>query len=171
MKHLETELLRTLIEVVQYDIKKITAREICPRESLGFKKYRVSSDLDVYFNAEEIVIPTTDTVKIVGTCRGLFYLTETLRDVSGLRNWDMSDVKDTAQMFFGSGISDLAAFSSWNLPHTENACLMFAECPNVHDLSPLAGWDLSGIRCLDGIILGTGWSAPENIKQRLERFV
>ena len=67
-----------------------------------------------------------------------------LIDISGLANWDMSNVTNLENMFWGTSISDISPLSNWNIPKITSIGGMFW-CTEINDLSPIAHWDTSNV--------------------------
>ena len=78
-----------------------------------------------------------------------------LKDISSLKDWDVSGVTDMGHMFFRcSGLSDLSALAGWDVSGVTNMGEMFSKCLGLSDLSALAGWDVSGVTDMHHMFLG-----------------
>ena len=76
----------------------------------------------------------------------LFYNCSNLTDISGLTNWDVSNVTSMRNMFEGcSGLTDLTGLSGWNVSQVMYMNYMFQNCSKLTDLTGLASWKASKV--------------------------
>lgn len=76
--------------------------------------------------------------------QGVFNGCTSLSIISGLRNWDTTNVTDMSHLFDGCIFTNLAGIESWNdkLANVINLSYIFANNPNVTTLENVAGWNL-----------------------------
>ena len=76
----------------------------------------------------------------------LFYGQKFLASLSGLANWNVSQVTNMRSMFSNcTGLSDLSALANWNVGKVTDMGSMFSGCTGLSDLSALANWDVSKV--------------------------
>lgn len=76
--------------------------------------------------------------------QGVFNGCTSLSIISGLRNWDTTNVTDMSHLFDGCIFTNLAGIESWNdkLANVTDLSYIFANNPNVTTLENVAGWNL-----------------------------
>ena len=76
--------------------------------------------------------------------QGVFNGCTSLSIISGLRNWDTTNVTDLSHLFDGCIFTNLAGIESWNdkLANVTDLSYIFANNPNVTTLENVAGWNL-----------------------------
>ena len=76
----------------------------------------------------------------------LFYGQKFLASLSGLANWDVSQVTDMSYLFCGcTSLSDLSDLAAWNVSNVTNMYSLFYGCTSLSDLTALAAWDVSNV--------------------------
>ena len=75
----------------------------------------------------------------------MFFRCSGLSDLSALAGWDVSGVTDMHHMFLGCSVVDLSALAGWDVSGVSNMEYMFNFCHRLEDISALAGWDVSGV--------------------------
>ena len=69
-----------------------------------------------------------------------------LTNLSALEGWNVSNVTDMSSMFNScSSLTDLAPLESWNVSNVSSMSSMFSVCASLTDLSSLASWDVSNV--------------------------
>ena len=69
---------------------------------------------------------------------------KTLKDITGLKNLDVKDIKDFSHMFYGcSQLSDIKSLQNWNVSNSNNFSYMFNGCSSLSNLKPLENWNVS----------------------------
>ena len=112
-------------------------------ECLEGKISKNSADSDLLEN-----ITSVQSDKIVAeTDMGYMFLEcESLTDISGLANWDTSNVKDIHGMFRGcSSLTDLTPLSKWGTSNVIDMSYMFFNCESLTDIDALSGWNVSNV--------------------------
>lgn len=84
-------------------------------------------------------------VKMNPNCRRMFFEKGSLRDISGIAEWDASEVTNMSGMFFLSGVTNLDALSGWNTSKVTSTNAMFRQCENLSDVSGIKNWDVSSL--------------------------
>ena len=69
-----------------------------------------------------------------------------LTDISGISDWNTSNVTEMGRMFYGcNNLTDLTPLSGWNTSNVTEMGSMFSGCNNLTDLTPLSGWNTSNV--------------------------
>ena len=91
-------------------------------------------------------IESTGTIVLNANSVGLFYDCSDLTDLTGLSDWDVSNVTDMNSMFSNcSSLTDLTGISGWNVYKVTNMSYMFSNCSSLTDLTGLTSWDVSNV--------------------------
>ena len=86
-----------------------------------------------------------DKIKANANLSSLFGYFSNLIDISGLANWDTSDVVNIQSMFNNaSSISNVDALANWNTSKVTNASYAFS-ARSLSNIDGLADWDLSSL--------------------------
>ena len=81
---------------------------------------------------------------LTNTLHGIFDDCIHLTDISGLANWDVSNVRDTSFMFDGCySLSDITPISNWNMRRVRWFMSMFRSTA-ITNTDALANWDIRG---------------------------
>lgn len=80
----------------------------------------------------------------------LFGNWENLEDISGLANWDVSNVTQMYGVFHHTKIKNTDALKNWNVSSVTSLNSTFQSCPELADLSGLANWDVSSVKNMNG---------------------
>ena len=101
-----------------------------------------------------------------------------LRAVSGLASWDVSNVTVMGSMFNGcSSLQSLSDIAQWNTGKVENLSGLFASCGSLVSLD-LSGWNMASAKAVAGMFLGctslrtvnaSGWNT-ENVSSAGDMF-
>ena len=66
---------------------------------------------------------------------------ENLLNISGLTNWDVSNVTNMEYMFSNcNNITNLSPLANWNVSNVTNMNTMFSSCKNLTDASGINAW-------------------------------
>ncbi|SEH38163.1 BspA family leucine-rich repeat surface protein, partial [Fructobacillus pseudoficulneus] len=76
-----------------------------------------------------------------------------LTDLSGVENWDMSNIVDIGGFFQGTGIQNID-LSKWNTSNMTSMWGAFAHT-NVRTLTSIQNWDVSKVQVMDHMFDGT----------------
>ena len=117
---------------------KYVSEDLSNCDSLS-NKYRGFSNL------EAIVLKNVpEEIKVSDR---MFYECSSLADISGLKDFDISNIDEIVSMFYGcSTLTDLSPLANWDFSTPTKISSMFEGCSSLTDLSPLANWDTSNIR-------------------------
>ena len=74
-----------------------------------------------------------------------------VKQIIGLEDWDVSNVKNMTLMFWGC-INFNANLSNWDVSNVENMSCMFKACEKFN--CDLSKWDVSSVRDMDGMFVG-----------------
>ncbi|MEF2737565.1 MAG: BspA family leucine-rich repeat surface protein [Bifidobacterium choerinum] len=76
----------------------------------------------------------------------LFYGQKFLASLSGLANWNVSQVTNMRSMFSNcTGLSDLSDLANWNVSNVTNMNSLFSNCTSLSNLSGLANWNVGNV--------------------------
>ena len=104
----------------------------------------LSSKYEPYTNLKSVKL--TGIKKEVTDMSKMFYGCESLEDVSGLSDLDVSNVTNMEAMFLHcSSLEDVLGLSEWDVSNVENMKKMFAHCYSLVDVSGLGKWDVSKV--------------------------
>ncbi|RYP94897.1 peptidase [Bifidobacterium pseudolongum subsp. globosum] len=82
----------------------------------------------------------------------LFYGQKFLASLSGLANWNVSQVTNMRSMFSNcTGLSDLSALANWNVSNVTNMNSLFSNCTSLSNLSGLANWNVGNVTDMSGL--------------------
>ena len=85
----------------------------------------------------------------------MFYKCDSLKEIGGLKDLDVRDVKDFSFMFSGcSQLSNIKPLQNWSVTNVKNFQGMFSGCSSLSDLSPLEYWDTSNVNNFQSMFLG-----------------
>ena len=72
-----------------------------------------------------------------------------LTDISGLSNWDTSNVTDMGYIFYYCyNLTDISALSNWNVSKVDTLIYAFTFVA-MTNLNALSSWDVSSVTCLN----------------------
>lgn len=74
----------------------------------------------------------------------MFYGCYSLKQIKGIENWDVSNVKDMHGMFYHCENLDQLDLTNWDVSNVEYMSWMFARCNNLDRLD-LSKWDVSNV--------------------------
>lgn len=104
----------------------------------------LSNKYEPYTNLKSVKL--TGIKKEVTDMSKMFYGCESLEDVSGLSDLDVSNVTNMEAMFLHcSSLEDVLGLSEWDVSNVENMKKMFAHCYSLVDVSGLGKWDVSKV--------------------------
>ena len=99
-----------------------------------------SSSHTVYWYSEANDIRFVDT-----SLNGLFYYANNLTDISGLADWNISNVTNISYMFYqASKLSDISPIASWNTGNVDNMSFLFANTA-ITNVNSVSGWDTDSL--------------------------
>ena len=76
----------------------------------------------------------------------MFYGCSLLSDITPLENWNVSNGKDFSCMFYWCReLTDITSLENWNVSNAENFSLMFYGCKLISDIKPLEKWNVSNV--------------------------
>ncbi|RYQ24152.1 peptidase, partial [Bifidobacterium pseudolongum subsp. globosum] len=76
----------------------------------------------------------------------LFYGQRSLASLSGLADWDVSQVTRMSSLFSNcTSLSDLSGLADWDVSQVTRMGSLFSNCTSLSDLSGLADWDVSQV--------------------------
>lgn len=130
------------------------------------------------------------TSSITSSCRvvppsdmyGMFFGASRLTDISGLANWDVSQVTNMQGLFQSCDeLKDISPLKNWDTSSVTNMKETFGWCNELTDLSPLAGWNTSNVTDMkrmfygDGLVNGSaldGWdvSKVQNMQEMFSNW-
>ncbi len=91
-------------------------------------------------------VESTGTIVLNANSAYLFYNCSNLTDISGLANWNVSNVTDMSHMFsICSNLTDLTPLKSWNVSNVTDMRSMFLSCSKLTDLTPLKSCNVSKV--------------------------
>ncbi len=100
-------------------------------------------------------VESTGTIVLNASSTYLFYDCSNLTDISGLANWNVSNVKDMSLMFYNcSSLTDLTPLKSWTVSNVTDMSSMFRKCSSLTALTALANWNVSNVTNMSGMFSG-----------------
>lgn len=85
----------------------------------------------------------------------MFYGCESLVDISCLKNWDVTGIKDMRAMFHDcKSLKDISALKDWNVSKVRNMQSMFNSCWAIEDLNALRNWNVSCVSSMNHMFFG-----------------
>ena len=74
----------------------------------------------------------------------MFYSCQSLQDLNGLQNWNVSNGTDFKNMFYAcESLQDLNRLQNWNVFNGTDFSGMFYSCQSLQDLKGLQNWNVS----------------------------
>ena len=95
---------------------------------------------------------TVDRIRMNADSACVFLYNSALSDISGLADWDSSNVISLRYAFFGNSFSSTSALAGWDTSNVTNMYGLFATNASLSDISALSGWDTSNVTNLAGIL-------------------
>lgn len=93
----------------------------------------------LYTNANKITIFSKDS----SLAYYFNYFCTSLTNISGLSNWDVSQITNMEGMFLENYlITDISALQNWDVSNVRNMSIMFNSCSSKLDYSPLFNWNV-----------------------------
>ena len=97
-----------------------------------------------YGNIEDWIFPkVTSLDSLFSSSRNI--KVKNITDLSGIENWDISNVKGIGRMFFGCEKITSLNLSSWDTSNVESMSSVFTSCYKLETLN-LTDWDLTNIK-------------------------
>jgi surface protein len=82
----------------------------------------------------------------------MFYGCDSLKDISSLKDWNVSNVETMKEMFLGCyDLVDLSPLKEWDVSNVTNMESMFNGCSSLVDLTPLKNWNVSNVKTVQWI--------------------
>ena len=110
-----------------------------------------------YTEGEKIFLPSDSSF--------MFYLFASLSEISGINDWDTSNVTNTSCMFYGTGHSATTFtldLSSWNTSNVTNMSYMFSgagSSTTTWSIGDLSSWNTSNVTNMSYMFDFAGYSA------------
>ena len=91
-------------------------------------------------------------VSQVTNMRSMFSNCTGLSDLSGLAKWDVGNVTNMNSLFSGcTGLSDLSGLANWDVSSVTSMCYLFSNCTSLSNLSGLANWNVGNVTDMSGL--------------------
>lgn len=84
----------------------------------------------------------------------MFYGCSSLTDLSPLAKWNVSNVTNMSYMFMKCPIADITSIKGWNVSNVTDISAMFYDCPSLTDLTGLAYWNVSKVTKMSSTFYG-----------------
>ena len=85
----------------------------------------------------------------------MFYMCKYLKDISELKDLDVSEVKDFSYMFYKCTLlSDIKSLGNWNVSNCKNFSYMFSGCSILSDITPLEKFNVSNSNNFESMFFG-----------------
>ena len=84
----------------------------------------------------------------------MFYMCRDLKDISELKNLDVSEVKDFSYMFYKCLLSEIKFLENWNVSNGKNFSYMFSGCSLLSDIKPLEKFNVSNSITFESMFFG-----------------
>ena len=86
----------------------------------------------------------------------MFYSCKHLKDLKGLRTWDLSNVIYLFQTFAHSGITNVEALRNWRTNKVIDMRFLFSYCLYLENIKGLKHWDVRNVKDMDSMFEYTG---------------
>jgi surface protein len=107
-----------------------------------------------YGDLESIDVTMLDTSQVT-TMEKMFMYCRSLREVTGMRNWDVGKVKNMAWLFGAClSIRSLGFLSKWDISHVETMEGMFWVCESLRNVDGLTSWRVNNVKDFHGMFAG-----------------
>ena len=80
----------------------------------------------------------------------MFYNCSALNNFPDISNWNISNVINLSNMFYGCESLEKLRFSEWKTNKVKNMSYMFAECKNL-EIEGLINWDTENVRFMNNM--------------------
>lgn len=100
----------------------------------------------------------------------MFYGIETLTDISGLANWDTSNVENMNAMFVYNKFTDTSALANWNTSKVKTMSALFWEVKLVN-VEGLRNWNTTSVTDMSSMFYNTNITIVEPLKDFLTQKV
>lgn len=95
-------------------------------------------------------------VSNVKSARGLFYARDRLENLFGLEGWNTREFEDIDEFAYECGsLSDLSALRKWDVMALESACAAFMGAYKLESLADIANWRPKRLVCAANMFHGT----------------
>ncbi len=96
-----------------------------------------------------------EIIKGYGNSQTMFYRLDSLTDISGLAEIDMSEVSSIRYTFSScDSLTDLSPIANWDVSNVEDMHGLFSSSNNISDISPLATWNTSKVKDMAQLFSG-----------------
>ncbi len=93
--------------------------------------------------------------KDVSDMSRMFHDCKSLEDISGLSEWDVSNVVNMKGMFAACrSLVSVSGLNEWDVSNVTNMSKMFCACYSLEDISDLSKWDVSNVENMMGMFSG-----------------
>ena len=86
-----------------------------------------------------------NNIKLNSDCTQMFNGWSNLNDISGLSNFDASEVENMNMMFCNTSISNLSSIKDWNTSNVKNMSQVFANCNSLTSVTEIKDWNVSNV--------------------------
>ena len=147
------------------DIKAIHIADSLPVDFLPSEINTIStSDSDypiyIFFDNQDragivYLFTESDVIVMNPDSSSIFACNSSLTDISGIANWDASNVVSLSGAFMrDSSLSDLSPLANWDIHNVVWLAQTFLNNSSINDISPLANWNTSNVTDLHGLFCG-----------------
>ena len=168
--------LASLIEKIAIDKTQITAIQrstLRPDESITNDNAHIisniNSDAQVYLWKDGTMLKWWSEAahpKAPSSIDKLFYKFTNLTDISGLADWDVSNVTNMNFAFnHCTKLANLTPLENWNTKNVQSTENMFSICKSLTDLTPLCNWDVKNVHEMNVMFAGSGISSLSGLQR------
>ena len=116
----------------------------------------LNSDSSYLFRGMNILdlsgVKDWDASQVATFERAFFY--SNLDNVDALSNWDVSNVTDMDSMFYSSTLTNIRGLATWDTGKLKDIRWLFNGCKNLEDITPISHWNVESLidvsEALDG---------------------
>ena len=92
------------------------------------------------------------------------FMNTRIDNLSALKTWDVSNLKNLLRCFSNTKIFSLEGLEDWNLSKIDSAVATFSFNNDLKDISALSNWDISSLKNMDSMFMGSGITSLESLK-------
>ena len=139
-----------------------TIKGICFAQNDGLKILEISEwgDLNLgntplyFYGCENLIITAADILDLTGTTTlwGMFVLCSSINTVPGINDWDVSNVTNMDEMFFGATAFN-QDIGNWDVSNVTNMRSMFYDATAFNQ--DIGNWDVSNVTDMDRMFYRT----------------
>jgi len=78
-------------------------------------------------------------------CSDMFCGWNNLKDISGLKDFDASEIENMERMFCQISVLNLNSIKDWNTSNVKNMSQVFANCDSLTSVTEINNWDVSNV--------------------------